>query len=165
MSRVRERHPAKDDLDALVRFFQPRRTRVVPDRFLSRTGLYSLATYHRTSQVFLRLYWCDRTCTLTWGVRVSVERALRRATYGPTHRAVERLFHTVMMLVTVYAYQYFQKTTATLGYGTIPGLDEIEPILLHGIPLSVGMLPFAALVCYAVLGPSLLTRVVRLWRV
>jgi len=81
---------------------------------------------------------------------------------------VERLFHTVMMLVTVYTYQYFQKTTATLGYGTIagliPGLDEIETILLHGTPPSVGMLLFAALVCYAVLGPSLLTRVVGLWR-
>src|SRR5918995_3130132 len=42
---VREREAAEDDLDLLIHVLEPRRTRVVPDRLLSLTWLYSPAAH------------------------------------------------------------------------------------------------------------------------
>jgi lipoteichoic acid synthase len=87
----------------------------------------------------------------------------------PMRWAVVFLFHTatiLVMLVTTCAYLYFQKTGATLEYGTIAEwttrFDEIEPVLQR-VPLMVWILLAIALF-YATLGPLLLTRAVERWR-
>ncbi|MCA1730791.1 MAG: sulfatase-like hydrolase/transferase [Actinobacteria bacterium] len=93
-----------------------------------------------------------------------------RSSKGPLRRAVVFLFHAATMLVafvTTCAYQYFQETGATLKYDaiaeSIPRFDEIAPILLQRVPLSVWIL-LAIVVFYAALGPLLLTRAVERWR-
>src|SRR3954452_6849144 len=70
-----------------------------------------------------------------------------RSSKGTLRRAVVFLFHAATMLVafvTTCAYQYFQETGATLKYDaiaeSIPRFDEIAPILLQRVPLSVWIL-------------------------
>src|SRR5919107_5294602 len=63
--RIRERHPSKDDLDALVRVLQRRRTRIIPHGLLARTGLYTLATHQQNLlDVRRRLYEYRRRATI-----------------------------------------------------------------------------------------------------
>jgi lipoteichoic acid synthase len=93
--------------------------------------------------------------------------AVTRSSRG-LHRAVVFLFHAVtilVVLVTTCAHYYFQRTGATLEYGTIvqwlTNFEEIKPILQE-VPLLVWALLVASLF-YAILGPVLLTRADERW--
>ena len=83
---------------------------------------------------------------------------------GLLRRAVHVLFHVATMLVvlvTTCANQYYQETGTTLDYGVfalfLPNPGEILP-MFASVSVVVWVL-FVAALLYAVLGPSLVTRV------
>jgi lipoteichoic acid synthase len=89
---------------------------------------------------------------------------------GPLRWAVVFLFHAVtilVLIVTTSAYQYFQQNGTTLDYSIvaewIPKFKEIEPILLHDVPL-IAWVGLGAVLFYATLGPLVVTRAVGRWR-
>jgi len=89
---------------------------------------------------------------------------------GPLRWAVVFLFHAVtilVLIVTTSAYQYFQQNGTTLDYSIvaewIPKFKEIEPILLHDVPL-VAWVGLGAVLFYATLGPLVVTRAAGRWR-
>ena len=72
-----------------------------------------------------------------------------------------------MLIVTTSAYQYFQQNGTTLDYSIvaewIPKFKEIEPILLHDVPL-IAWVGLGVVLFYATLGPLVVTRAVGRWR-
>ncbi|MCA1728764.1 MAG: sulfatase-like hydrolase/transferase, partial [Actinobacteria bacterium] len=96
--------------------------------------------------------------------------AVVRRRQGPVRWAVVFLFHAATVLVVLVitcAHRYFQVTGTILDYTTVAEwvskLDEIVPILVHGISLSAWIL-LATVLLYAAFAPWLLTRAVERWR-
>ena len=88
----------------------------------------------------------------------------------PWRRVVVGLFHIstiLVLLVTTSAHQYFRQNGTTLDYSIIaewiPKFKEIEPILLHDVPIWAWVV-LALAVLYTAFGPLLLTGFVEWWR-
>lgn len=95
---------------------------------------------------------------------------LGAARSGPARWAAVGLFHLVtvlVMFVRAAAHQFFRQTGTTLDYPIIalwlPRLEQVRPMLVHGVPRPAWALTAAALL-YAVLGPRLLAELFGRWR-